>query len=500
MKINDRDLLTTVHLIDKTTVPIDYIVSSCSFAALSLSTLFHDPNRETIILNTDCDTYYTDFFCQSGESDRIIVYFPDEPRLVLLTLKLLSFLIQAHRGPVNVLLLSRLQPSWLYRTLRNLVPERRWLSAVRVIRSRIDTIQILNLIKKTNAFPLLEQLTLEEMQNNGNIMQGLTRRELEVILRLLSGNSMTTQSIKHNLSVKTLYSQKITGLKKLSAQFTSLTKLLPSHEKKRRIAATQKTNSIISEEGNLTEAVQRGLFFQVYQPVTDREMKVKGFEVLSRWYQKGKVLLPSEFLPQIRTVDSWVILTACVIKNAIEKINQFQGKYWFSVNIPVCLAGSPALLRMLSTARKQLSSPELQAKLVLEFSEATDWSKGAKPVEVLRQLNEQNYQVFLDDCFSDDNMLFPVRQVSFSGYKLDMSVVKNFMGNMQDRCLIEGLVYYCHLIGSQCIAKGVDTQEKFTSLKKIGVTAFQGYYLSCPVLGEELDELLTKFNKLQKNS
>lgn len=62
MRINDENLFTTVHLLDKTTVPIDYIVSPCSFAALSLSTLFHDTNREVIMLNTDCDTYLTDFF------------------------------------------------------------------------------------------------------------------------------------------------------------------------------------------------------------------------------------------------------------------------------------------------------------------------------------------------------------------------------------------------------------------------------------------------------
>ncbi|HDX8940956.1 EAL domain-containing protein [Klebsiella michiganensis] len=501
MSIDESNLIAKKPFRNKNKTPIYYIISDCNFAALSLSTLFYHSDRDVIILSTNDHVHFLDHFPQSGVglNNRVIVYLPDEPHTVLVTLKCLTSLIQTCKSPVNILLLSRLQPSWLYRTLQNLAPGGKKLSAVRAIRPGTDTFQMFRLLQKDpDAFPLLEQLTQEEVRSNERIIEGITRRELDVMLKLLSGYSMTAQSIESNLNVKTLYSQKVAGLKKLSTQFTSLTKLLPGRDRKReRMALTQIDKNVRREENNLTEAVIRGLFFQVYQPVVDREMKVKGFEILSRWYQKGKVLLPVEFLPLVRTVDSWVILTACVIKNAIEKINQFEGRYWFSVNIPACLSGSPALLRMLSTAKKQLSTPELLDKLVLEFSGDTDWSKDAPSVVILRKLHEQNYQVFLDDCFSDKSVIFPVRQVNFSGYKLDMSVTNSFMASNNDRYLIEGLAYYCHLTGSQCIAEGVDTYEKFVELKNMGVTTFQGNYFSRPALGDELDMVLTKLKKPQ---
>lgn len=493
MNIDNSNVIANQLASNKTKTSTYYVLSACNFSALGLSTLLHHSNRRVIMLDINKYSHLSPL----GLNDRFIVYLPDEPYMVLVTLKYLTLLINTEKSPVNILLLSRLQPSWLYSTLKNLAPVRKKISSVRLIKPDTNTFHMFRLLKKApDDFPLLEHLARGENESSKHNIEGITKRELDVMLKFLSGNSMMVQSIENNLSTKTLYSQKVTGLKKMSTQFTSLTKLLPGRDRERqKIIKNEANNNTWLRDNSLAEAIRRGLFFQVYQPVTDREMKVEGFEILSRWYKNGKVLLPMEFLPQIRTEKSWIILTACVIKNAIEKINLFKGKYWFSVNIPTCLSGSPALLRMLNTAKKQLSSPELLGKLILEFSEDTDWSKDAPSVNILRKLHEQNYQVYLDDCFSDKNVIFPVRQVNFSGYKLDMSVVNSFMYNNNDRHLIKGLAYYSQLMGSQCVAEGVDTYEKFEALKNMGVTAFQGNYFSRPVLEEELDMVLTKLKK-----
>lgn len=496
MNIDSNNPITNQLYRNKSKATMYYIISTCNFAALSLSVLLKYSDREVITLNINDFSHLTDSLHLSGLEGnyRIVVYLPNDPYMLLVSLKCLAILIKAEKSPANVLLLSHQQPSWLYRTLKNLAQGGKKISAVRLIKPDTDTLYMLRLLQKDpDAFPLLELLAHEEVRDKKHIIEGITRRELDVMLKLLSGNSMMEQSIESNLSIKTLYSQKVTGLKKLSTQFALLAKLLPGRDRMlQRIAYAQIANNVKQEDNSLTEAVRRGLFFQVYQPVMNSEMKVEGFETLSRWYKDGKVLLPVEFLPLIQTENSWIILTACVLKNAIEKINQFQGKYWFSVNIPACLSGSPALLRMLNMAKKQLSTPEFLSKLVLEFSVDANWSKDASPMTLLQKLYEQNYKLFLDDCFSKTNVIFPVKDVNFSGYKLDMSAVNDFIRDDNVRYLIKGLVYYCHLTGRQCIAEGVDSYDKFLELKKMGVTAFQGNYISRPVLGEEFDMVLKK--------
>jgi EAL domain-containing protein (putative c-di-GMP-specific phosphodiesterase class I) len=81
----------------------------------------------------------------------------------------------------------------------------------------------------------------------------------------------------------------------------------------------------------------------------------------------------------------------------------------------------------------------------------------------------------LDDCFSQSSVMFPVRTMRFSAYKLDMSIVNDMQRDQHALALIRSLIFYCQLTGSRCIAEGVD-MEKFNKLKALGVDRFQGNY------------------------
>ena len=45
------------------------------------------------------------------------------------------------------------------------------------------------------------------------------------------------------------------------------------------------------------------------------------------------------------------------------------------------------------------------------------------------------------------------------------------------------------MTGTDCIAEGVDSEEKFEKLVELGVKNFQGYYLSRAVKEEELGKV-----------
>ena len=48
--------------------------------------------------------------------------------------------------------------------------------------------------------------------------------------------------------------------------------------------------------------------------------------------------------------------------------------------------------------------------------------------------------------------------------------------------------------GSDCVAEGVDSEEKFEKLIALGVKNFQGYYLSRAVREDELDRMVRLFS------
>lgn len=87
-----------------------------------------------------------------------------------------------------------------------------------------------------------------------------------------------------------------------------------------------------------------------------------------------------------------------------------------------------------------------------------------------------------------ENFIFPVQ------YKLDISIVNDLQRDPHALALIKSLIYYCQLSGSRCIAEGVDSLEKFNMLKALGIDRFQGYLISPPVTGDNLEDLIQRFS------
>lgn len=64
---------------------------------------------------------------------------------------------------------------------------------------------------------------------------------------------------------------------------------------------------------------------------------------LLRWHKNGQVLKAAQFLGGVKNGEIWLKLTALVIHAAVSGINRYNGKYYFSVNIPPPLATGNAL-------------------------------------------------------------------------------------------------------------------------------------------------------------
>ena len=78
--------------------------------------------------------------------------------------------------------------------------------------------------------------------------------------------------------------------------------------------------------------------------------------------------------------------------------------------------------------------------------------------------------------------------------KLDRDIVEHFVANDNDYNLIKAIQIYSDMTGTDCIAEGVDSEEKFDKLFALGVKNFQGYYLSRAVKEEELDRMVRMFS------
>ncbi|MBA7934654.1 EAL domain-containing protein [Klebsiella sp. RHBSTW-00215] len=468
---------------------MDYILSPCSLAATGLVAMMIEGGMPPVVLSSD-----TPVIPVNTHVHRIVVFLPDSPGKLLSTLRQAADLLEHSNVPLPMLLLSRSPANWLWHTLLHQVADRRLLSEVRAAASDLPVSCLSALLQDhvLESYPLLEQLSDEEAQVRGKRPGGLTRPELNAILGLFSGYSAIVQAKRRGISHKTLYNQRTAGLKKMVEHHPQLAACFPGGQLK---GTTNKALDALSTfEREFVHAIYSRQIFPVFQPITDEHLQVRGIEILSRWRRNGDVLLAGDFLPQVHSEYAWLVLTAFVLQEAVQNINQHPGECYFSVNIPAAIANNENLIRMMETARQQLRHPRMSDRLVLEFAETIDPHHHGKIAENIARLRKRGFRIVLDDCFSQSSVMFPVRTVIFDAYKLDMSIVNDMQCDLHALTLIKSLVYYCQLTGSRCIAEGVDSQEKFNRLQALGIDRFQGYFLSPPVEKDNVAELILQLS------
>lgn len=411
---------------------------------------------------------------------------------LLESLKRLASVLNALPVIRRVTLYGDIPDGWLYRTLGTLLNNSYQLSLIRIARVSdvVTGSQTHHHVFKDRSYLLRDRYKDNSSQDN---VKWLTKREIDVLLNFYRGMSVKEMCDEMGLSNKTVYTHRKEGVLKLS-----LIKrwLHDSHNfnTERSIKRRSQNTEFTDKEAEIFNALYKKEIFPAYQIITDRDKKGVGFEILIRWNKNGKIVKPASFLTDISNHEIWLKITALVIHAAVSGINKYNGKYYFSVNIPPRLASGNALPDMAKKAIDMLLKPQWAEKLVFEFAEDIDVTKDKRIPETMRHLRNTGCRLFLDDCFSNHQTMFPVRQVHFDGLKLDRDIVEHFVANDNDYNLIKAIQIYSDMTGTDCIAEGVDSEEKFEKLVALGVKNFQGYYLSRAVKEEELDRMVRIFS------
>ncbi len=144
------------------------------------------------------------------EADRGVS--PDDPLWMLTTLRQAARLLDQALQPLPMLILSRSPAIWLWQTLLYQVshPDR-----LRNVHTAPADLSCTELADRLENAPRLERLASEAALLNDKRAAGLSHAEFKVILALLQGQTIGEQARRLRLSQKTLYTQRLAGVKKL---------------------------------------------------------------------------------------------------------------------------------------------------------------------------------------------------------------------------------------------------------------------------------------------
>lgn len=251
-------------------------------------------------------------------------------------------------------------------------------------------------------------------------------------------------------------------------------------------------------EGELRHAAECEEFVLFYQPQIDlRTKQIVGAEALVRWQHPRRGLLgPGDFLPVavesglIRTIDEWVLRTAC--RQSRQWQNRGLSPIRISVNVSNSFFHGATLLQAVQDAVKKSGLAPMY--LDLELTESITMRAVETSIATLHSLKAFGVQLSMDDFGTGYSSLGYLQRLPVSIVKIDRSFVRELLMPACPVALIRAIIAMAHSLKLTVLAVGVEQEAQRTILFDEGCDYAQGYLFGRPMPAEKFVSLLSSHN------
>ena len=249
--------------------------------------------------------------------------------------------------------------------------------------------------------------------------------------------------------------------------------------------------ALVSE---MREAIDQNEFILHYQPKVDLKTgQCGGVEALLRWqHPMREIIPPDEFIPLAEHTGLIEPLTRYVLSSALEQCAQWRRK---GLTVPVAVNLSARSLLdenfpdHVAEVLKHWGVPP--SSLQFEITESTLVSDPKRALGVISRLNQLGVSMSIDDFGTGYSSLSHLRRLPLRELKIDKSFVMNMTNDENDLVIVRSTIDLGRNLGLQVVAEGVENVEVWAKLAELGCDYAQGYYLSRPMPGEDLERWLS---------
>lgn len=241
----------------------------------------------------------------------------------------------------------------------------------------------------------------------------------------------------------------------------------------------------------IREALERQEFRLHYQPkVNMRSGEVIGLEALVRWeHPELGLRSPASFLPLIEDHDLIIDLGAWVIDAALAQMDAWQQmglRVPVSVNVASRQFQSVSFLPNLEAAL--LRHPAVARQLELEILESSALEDIVQVTEVIAACQKLGVRFALDDFGTGYSSLSYLKRLPFETLKIDQSFVRDMLDDPDDLAILDGVLGLASAFRRLAIAEGVETEQHFSMLLRMGCVLGQGYAIARPMPPEQVPD------------
>jgi diguanylate cyclase (GGDEF)-like protein/PAS domain S-box-containing protein len=246
-------------------------------------------------------------------------------------------------------------------------------------------------------------------------------------------------------------------------------------------------------ERDLRRALDHGEFELFYQPILDvATLKVKHFEALIRWRRPNKGLTaPDLFIPVAEQIGLIVPLGAWILRRACAEAVSWPGLIGVAVNVSAVQVAAGDLEAVVASALAE--SGLAAARLELEITETALLNDSENTLATLRQLKAIGVKIVMDDFGAGHSSLGYLQSFPFDKVKIDRVFANGVDCSPKSAAIVKAIIDLCEALEMPTTIEGVETEEQFRAISKLGGKEVQGYLFSPPRPAEEAARLLAQF-------
>ncbi len=241
---------------------------------------------------------------------------------------------------------------------------------------------------------------------------------------------------------------------------------------------------------NLDKALERHWIKVYYQPIIRAANgKMCDVECLARWDDPKRGLLsPADFIPSLESAGLIYKLDLYVLEQALGKIAAQRLAGFTVVPHSINLSRSDFdSCDIVEEIRSRVDASGVERNMItIEITESIIGSNFTFMKQQVERFQDLGFPVWMDDFGSGYSSLDVLQDIEFDLLKFDMSFMRKFDEGDNGKIILTDLIQMAIALGVDTVCEGVETNDQYRFLRRIGCSKLQGYYFCKPIPFEEL--------------
>jgi len=247
-------------------------------------------------------------------------------------------------------------------------------------------------------------------------------------------------------------------------------------------------------ENDLRVALNKGAFVLHYQPVVSmNDRSIVGAEALLRWpHPSAGLLPPSDFIPfaeetgLIVPIGMWALRAACKQLKGWQSAGCAPSR--MTINVSPRQITEPDFVEFVASA---LDEAHVHPRSIeLELTETAVMADVERSVRVLAWLKAAGIRTSIDDFGTGYSSLGALKRFPIDTLKIDRSFVREIRRDSFDEAIASAIIGVARNRRLRVVAEGVETDEQFELLQRLGCDDAQGYLISPPLSADEFERFV----------